>query len=181
MVQAQGNMNALNTGKKPEVQSQNMPPSAVQGRNIPVAAQEDNDTVISDGNTEVNAFGEGRLLDGKKLFDMSLDMFKERLGKFLALIVLAVVALSVMDLAISLPLSYFFDPKAILKYNIVHLYFVATLVSIVVSIPSMILGISIIETIKDQNLEVRESIKELLENSKIIYPRSLSEILYIPE
>ncbi|MFA6096077.1 MAG: hypothetical protein WC788_00440 [Candidatus Paceibacterota bacterium] len=159
MVQAKGNMNALNTGKKPEVQGQNVPPSVVQGQNVPSAVRQDNDTVTADGNAGADAFSEGILLNGKKLFDMSLDMFKERLGKFLALVVLAVVALSVMDLAISLPLSFFFDSTAILKYNIVHLYFVSALISIVVSIPSMILGISIIETIKDQNLEVRESIK----------------------
>lgn len=149
MVQSEGNVSAMNTGKKP----------GFQGQNVSDISKKYNDTVTSNIDAEKNVFSEGILLDGKKLFDMSLDMFKERLGKFLALIILAVVALSIMDLAITLPLGFFFDSKAILKYNIVHLYLASALVSIVISIPSMILGISIVETIKDQSFEIRDSIK----------------------
>lgn len=152
MIQPQGNISAMDAGKKPDVQDQK-----VSGM-----PQNYNDTMVPAGDVEKNIFSEGVLLNGKKLFDMSLDMFKERLGKFLALIILAVVVLSIMDLAITLPFNLFFDSKAILKYNVVHLYLASALLSIIISVPSMILGISIIETIKDRNLDIRESIRGAL-------------------
>lgn len=109
---------------------------------------------------EQNAFSEGVLWDGKKLFDLSLDMFKCRLGTFFTLIILAVIVLIIMDLLISLPMSFFINPENALQINIVNLFLLGSVMSIITYIPSTIFGISIIEVIKNENLTVSESIKK---------------------
>jgi hypothetical protein len=109
---------------------------------------------------EQNVFSEDVLLDGKKLFDLSLDMFKHRLGTFLTLIIFAVISLIIMDLLISLPMSFFVGSEGVSKINIVYFFLLGIVISIITYIPSSIFGISIIEMIKDENLTVSESIKK---------------------
>lgn len=109
---------------------------------------------------EQNVFSGDVLWDGKKLFDSSLDMYKYRLGTFFTLIIMAIAAAIVMDLVISLPMSLFINPGNVSQINIVNLFLLNIVMSVIASIPSMVFSISIIEVIKDQDLSVSESIKK---------------------
>lgn len=127
----------------------------------------------------LNAAAMESLPDGKKLFDLTLDMFKERLGKFLALIVIAALASAAIELAFSIPLGFMRDQKSILNYNIVHIAAAFALLSVIISLPSIILGISIIETIKDGNLGVREALnKSLAKLKNYILTQAIGVLMY---